>query len=153
MATADDNDDHRLTCCELSANAHFPTHLPSPELLRMHRSAQGWMIAFVGLLAGLPPAILSADESLPFSRVESLFQKHCYSCHGMEKPKGELRIDKLDPDIVKGSDRDRWIEVMDRLKFGDMPPESALALKREDRELMLAWIAQGRHQSELVKRE
>ena len=153
MATADDNEDNRLTWCVLSANVHSPTRLPSPELLRMHHSAQGWMIAFVGLLAGLPPAVLRADESLPFSRVESLFRKHCYACHGIEKPKGELRIDKLDPDIVKGSDRDRWIDVMDRLEFGDMPPETAPALKREDRELMMAWIAQGRHQSDLVKRE
>ena len=42
---------------------------------------------------------------------------------------------------------------MDRLEFGDMPPETAPALKREDRELMMAWIAQGRRQSDLAKRE
>ena len=119
----------------------------------MHHSAQGWIIAFVGLLAGLRPAVLRADESVPFARVESLFRKHCYSCHGIEKPKGELRIDKLDPDIVKGNDRDHWLDVMDRLEFGDMPPETAPALKKEDRELMMAWIAQGRRQADLAKRQ
>jgi hypothetical protein len=119
----------------------------------MRHSAQGWIIAFVGLLAGFPPAVLRADEPLTFSRVESLFRQHCYSCHGIEKPKGELRIDKLDPDLVKGSDRDHWFDVMDRLALGDMPPEAAPALKREDRELMMAWIKQGRQQSDLVKRD
>src|SRR5262245_35578338 len=119
----------------------------------MHHSAQGWIIAFVALLAGLSPGFLQADESVPFSRVEPLFRTHCYACHGIERPKGELRIDKLDPDLAKGSDRDHWLDVMDRLTLGDMPPESAPALKREDRESMMAWIAQGRRQSDLTKRE
>src|SRR5262245_21253920 len=119
----------------------------------MHHSAQGWIMAFVALFAGLSPAFLTADESVPFSRVESLFRTHCYACHGIERPKGELRIDKLDPDIAKGSDHDHWLDVMDRLALGDMPPEAAPALKREDRESMIAWIAQGRRQSDLVKRE
>jgi mono/diheme cytochrome c family protein len=119
----------------------------------MHHSAPGWIVALVGLLAGLAPVVLRADESLSFSQVESLFRQHCYSCHGIEKPKGKLRIDKLDPDIVKGGDRDRWLGVFERLEFGDMPPESAPALKREDRQLMMAWIAKGRQQSGQAKQQ
>lgn len=111
------------------------------------------MIACIAFLTGLLPGFLRADESLTFSRVESLFRTHCYSCHGSDKPKGALRIDKLDPDIIKGRDREHWLDVMDRLEFGDMPPESSPALKREDRELMMAWIAQGHRQSDLTKRE
>ena len=62
-----------------------------------------------------------------------------------------MRIDKLDPDFVKGNDGDHWRDVMDRLEFGDMPPEKAPALRKEDRELMTAWIAQGHRQAELAK--
>src|SRR5262245_25724366 len=148
MASADDNKDNCLTLRQVNVNVHSPNCPPSPRLLRMHHSARGWIIAFVALLAGLPPEFLHADESVPFSRVEALFRTHCYSCHGIEKPKGQLRIDKLDPDVAKGSDRDHWLDVMDRLAFGDMPPEAAPALKREDRALMMAWIAQGSRQSE-----
>src|SRR5262245_16911241 len=117
----------------------------------MHHSAQGWIVAFVALCAALSPAFLQADESVPFSRVEPPFRTHCYACHGVEKPKGELRIDKLDPDVANGSDLDHWLDVIDRLAFGDMPPEAAPALKMEDRELMMAWIAQGRRQSGLLE--
>src|SRR3954453_4292182 len=117
----------------------------------MPHSAQGWILALVALLAGSRPAALRADEPVPFSRVQSLFQEHCYSCHGIEKPKGELRIDKLDPDLVKGNDGDDWLVVMERLEFGDMPPEKEPALKKEDRELMTAWIAQEQRQAELAK--
>jgi mono/diheme cytochrome c family protein len=117
----------------------------------MKHSARGWILAFTVLLAGFSPAALCADDSIPFARVQALFQKHCYACHGIEKPKGKLRIDKLDPDFVKGNDRDDWLVVMDRLAFGDMPPEKAPALRKEDRELMTAWIAQGHRQAELAK--
>src|SRR3954468_10547263 len=117
----------------------------------MPHSAQGWILASVALLAGFRPAALRADDSIPFVRVQSLFQKHCYSCHGIEKPKGKFRIDKLDSDFVKGNDGDQWLVVMDRLEFGDMPPEEEPALRKEDRELMTAWIAQGHRRAELAK--
>src|SRR6185295_1278002 len=102
MASTDDNGDHCLTW--VNETVHSPNRPPSSELLRMRDSRQGWMIALLALVAGLAPAVLQAEEPLPFSRVEPLFRTHCYSCHGIEKPKGELRIDKLDPDLVKGSD-------------------------------------------------
>src|SRR5262249_25096310 len=124
---------------------------PRPELLPMHHSAQGWFLAFIALLSGFRPAALHADDSIPYARVQSLFQKHCYSCHGIEKPKGKLRIDKLDSDFVKGKDGDHWLVVMDRLEFGDMPPEKEPALRDEDRALMTAWIAQGQRRAELAK--
>lgn len=117
----------------------------------MHHPATGWIFAIVALLAGFRPAALRADESIPFARVQSLFQKHCSSCHGIEKPKGKLRLDKLDPDLVHGKDGDRWLVVKDRLEFGDMPPEEEPALGEKDRELMTAWIAQGHRQAELAK--
>ena len=93
----------------------LPNHPPGPELIRMHHSSQGWIFAFAALLIGFAPAALRADDSIAGARVESLFRKHCYSCHGIEKPKGKFRIDKLDPDFRKGIDGDRWLAVMDRL--------------------------------------
>ena len=122
-------------------------HLAIRRHLAVRRPPGRWMCARVASR----PAALRADESVPFSRVQSLFQKHCYRCHGIEKPKGGLRIDKLDPDLVKGKDGDDWLVVMDRLEFGDMPPEKEAALRKEDRELLTAWIAQGHRQAELAK--
>src|SRR5215475_1962744 len=100
-----------------------------PELRRL-----AWMLVVAALLAGT--STLRADEDIPFSRVAPLFQKHCHGCHGVEKPKGDLRIDKLDPDFVKGKDADHWRDVMDRLNFGDMPPAKEPALKKEERDVM-----------------
>ena len=111
-----------------------------------------WMFAFAGCLLGAEME-LRADESIPFARVAPLFQKHCQGCHGSEKAKGKLRIDKLDPDFVKGNDGDHWRDVLDRLNFGDMPPASEPALKKEDRELLTAWLEQERRRAALAKNQ
>jgi mono/diheme cytochrome c family protein len=89
----------------------------------------------------------AAADLIPFSRVAPLFEKHCYSCHAGDKPKGELRIDRLNPDLIQGKDGDHWREVLDRLNFGDMPPETEPALSPEDRELMVSWLVQERRRA------
>ena len=105
------------------------------------------ILACLALLAGMGSTASLADEPIAFERVESLFRKHCYACHGVEEGEGELRIDQLDPSFAQAKDSEHWLAVMDRLEFGDMPPESEPVLKKEDRELMMAWIAQRSRQS------
>ena len=111
-------------------------------MLTSRRSAPGWIFSFVALLAAGAPPALRADEPIAFEKVAPLFQTHCYKCHGVDKAKGKLRIDKLDADFLKGSDADHWRDVLDRLNFGDMPPAKEPAVSKEDRELMTGWIVQ-----------
>jgi mono/diheme cytochrome c family protein len=111
-----------------------------------------WMILVVAALAS-GPASVRADEPIPFDRVAPLFQKHCHGCHGSEKAKGDLRIDKLNPDFIKGSDGDHWRDVLDRLNFGDMPPAKAPPLAKEDRERMTTWLNQERRRAALAKNQ
>jgi len=110
-----------------------------------------WILAPFALL--VVATALCADEPIPYARVAPLFQKYCYSCHGVEMAKGKLRIDKLNPDLVNGKDGDHWREVHDRLNFGDMPPAKAPALNKEDRELMTSWLAQERRKASLAKNQ
>ena len=119
----------------------------------MHHFSFRSGVMYVALLAGFLAVELRADEPVNFERVAPLFQKHCYSCHSAEKPKGKLRIDQLDSKFVQGSDDEHWREVRQRLEFGDMPPETEPAVKFEDRELMVAWIAQGLRQSGSAKKQ
>lgn len=107
----------------------------------------------VGIFAGLGPAALRAAENIPFERVAPLFQKHCNRCHGVEKAKGKLRIDKLDPDFIKGKDLDHWRDVLDRLNFGDMPPASEPAVEKADRDLITAWLTQEHRRAALAKNQ
>src|SRR5262245_43924023 len=101
----------RLHYCLRLAQARFFDIDPPVELLKMvtlRRSLPRWLFAFAGCLLGTGTATLRADEVIPFARVAPLFKQHCHRCHGPEKAQGKLRIDKLNPDFVKGNDGDHW---------------------------------------------
>ena len=114
-----------------------------------HRS--GTVFVLVAWLAGSGPAPVRSDEPVPFARVAPILQKHCQACHGPAQAKGDLRLDKLDPDLVKGKDGDRWREVLDQVNSGDMPPASAKAMPKEDRELLVNWLVQERRKAGLAR--
>lgn len=73
-------------------------------------------------------AILVASSSLtgavraaePF---DAFLEKHCISCHGPKKEKGDLRIDQLSRDFKVGADAHHWAEMIEQVNSGDMPPK------------------------------
>ncbi|SVD70375.1 uncharacterized protein METZ01_LOCUS423229, partial [marine metagenome] len=73
-------------------------------------------LSFIFLLA--TGTALSAAE--PF---EAFLGKHCVSCHGPKKQKGDLRMDKLSRDFKVGADGHLWAEIVERINAGEMPPE------------------------------
>jgi len=54
---------------------------------------------------------------------EAFLEKHCISCHGPEKEKGDLRLDKLSRDFKLGADSHHWAEVIENVNSGEMPPK------------------------------
>src|SRR5437868_4294363 len=63
------------------------------------------------------PAKLYAAQVRPF------LEAHCQECHRGEKPKGEFRLDQLDPAFVAKTAEERWEKVLEQLKAGSMPPK------------------------------
>lgn len=73
------------------------------------------MVAWIACL------VFSAAPA-PAEVVQSFVATHCKSCHSGAKPKGSLSLEKYDPaTIVK--QRKAWIQSLDRVRGGDMPPE------------------------------
>lgn len=66
---------------------------------------------------GLAGAVRSAE---PF---DLFLEKHCVSCHGPDKMKGDLRIDQLSRDFKLGADTHHWAEVIEQVNSGEMPPK------------------------------
>jgi hypothetical protein len=54
---------------------------------------------------------------------EGFLAKHCVSCHGPKKKKGDLRLDQLSRDFKTGMDGQIWAEVVEKINAGEMPPE------------------------------
>ncbi|MCX6851223.1 MAG: c-type cytochrome, partial [Verrucomicrobia bacterium] len=67
--------------------------------------------------SGLPDAVCAAE---PY---DAFLQKHCISCHGPKKEKGDLRIDQLSRDFKLGADTHHWAEMIEQVNSGEMPPK------------------------------
>ncbi len=82
------------------------------------------------------PAVASAGSYETVLR--PFLAKYCVSCHGPNKQKADLRLDRLDPDLVNGSDADMWQEVLDLINISEMPPKDAKSQpKRSERQAIV----------------
>lgn len=80
------------------------------------------------LAADAPPAATSATPSPTTSKafaeqVQPFFKQHCVRCHGHEKTEAKLRLDTISADFLNRPTADHWVEILDRMNLGEMPPE------------------------------
>src|SRR5215211_7811392 len=110
------------------------------------------------LVAGflVAPAVPSraADKVDFVKQIEPIFKETCYSCHGPEKQKGKLRLDSPEA-FKKGGEDGSVITAGDPAKsdlyrritlphdHDDIMPPKGDPLKKEQTELVAAWIKQG----------
>ncbi|MDA0350275.1 MAG: DUF1587 domain-containing protein, partial [Verrucomicrobia bacterium] len=72
--------------------------------------------------------------------IEPVLKETCYKCHGEKKQKGDFRIDTLNPDLFRGGDVNWWLDVMDVVTNGEMPPEDEEEMTDEDRSTVIEWL-------------
>ena len=66
---------------------------------------------------------LDPDLATFKSMIAPLVSKHCTACHGAKKQKGDVRLDTVDGDLVKGKSISLWKDVLHRIETGEMPLE------------------------------
>src|SRR5437764_10764728 len=97
------------------------------------------LIAAALLLAFGPVA--GANDTLYDTRVRPFLARHCLECHGGEKPKGDLRLDRLGPDFADEANRGRWLAVLERVRSGEMPPKSKPRPPADEVRELSDWIS------------
>ncbi|MGZ0174398.1 MAG: DUF1592 domain-containing protein [Planctomycetales bacterium] len=99
-------------------------------------------------------AILNANLAYFKESVGPILNKSCLVCHGAEKSEGRLRVDKLNPDLLTGSDVERWREVYNVLSNSEMPPEDEpdYALADADRGNIVDWLSGELNKASLIRR-
>jgi len=106
-----------------------------------------------GVLAAAPPAAPAAGPVEFVRDIQPIFAQHCYSCHGPEKPKGGLRLDRK-PDALAGGDSGRVIvpgrsaasllvHLVGGLDPDRLMPPKGERLTPKQISLLRAWIDQG----------
>jgi hypothetical protein len=91
-------------------------------------------------LLGLAAAALLAQADGE-RQVRDFFKAHCTECHDADTHKKDLRLDTLAADFADRSLRDRWGQIHDRIRLGEMPPAKHPQPKPEEVKPVLAWIA------------
>lgn len=84
--------------------------------------------------------------------VRPLLAKYCFDCHGEEKQKADLRMDRLDPDLVKGDDAETWHDVLDQLNLGEMPPAKAKQPSAAELDVIVNWATKALKQAAEARR-
>ena len=81
-----------------------------------------------------------ADQKAFEDKVRPILAERCFGCHGPEKQKGKLRLDQLDPDMVKGIGGETWHDALNQVNLGEMPPEDEPQLTPAERTTLTQWL-------------
>lgn len=115
------------------------------------RSRRRWTVAAVALLltvgalwgarvAASPDGPATARDAEYEAQVRPFLARHCLACHGAEKPKGDLRLDRLAPDFADDAARAHWSGVLQRVRAGEMPPKGKPRPTAQEIQALSAWI-------------
>lgn len=74
--------------------------------------------------------------------VGAFLEQHCLACHGEKKQKGGVRFDSLKPDFSSRAEAEQWLNAMDSVNAGDMPPEEKPRPGAAEIGAFTGWIAE-----------
>jgi hypothetical protein len=105
-------------------------------------------LAWLVLLALPAPAQSPATASSPrpavnFARqVAPLLRQYCTDCHGGDKPRAGVALDRYRDDITAAGDLVTWEKVQKALRDGSMPPAKKKQPTPAERDLLAAFLDQ-----------
>ena len=84
--------------------------------------------------------------------VKPVLDQSCVRCHGAESQEGNIRIDTLDPDLLRGNDVERWLEVLAVMSNGEMPPADEPRIADKERSAVVDWLSAELQTASAVRR-
>ncbi len=81
------------------------------------------------------------DEATFRSAVKPFFAQHCTSCHDGDLSEGDLRLDNLAANFSDRTPAGHWVEVLDRINLGEMPPENEPRPDPNELAIVTQWIS------------
>ncbi len=72
--------------------------------------------------------------------VRPFLAKHCVACHDEREARAGFRVDRLGVDLAEAGVADAWLEVMDKINLGEMPPKDEPRPDAETSFVVVTWI-------------
>src|SRR5687767_13896450 len=91
-----------------------------------HPMAARYLLPCLGLFlfasAGYSASSEQRTDAAGFATIVRPFvEKHCVSCHGEKKQKGDLRLDTLANDFLDPATAEKWAHVVNTVNSREMP--------------------------------
>ncbi|MDB4419341.1 DUF1592 domain-containing protein [Rubripirellula sp.] len=101
-------------------------------------------------LTGVPKANLEQYRSV----IQPLLKSKCLACHGPDEEHANLRIDRINPNLLTGESIERWREIYKVLSNSEMPPEDepTYAMTDIQRKTLVGWISTEMNKASFVRR-
>ncbi len=68
------------------------------------------------------------------------FAQYCHGCHAGAEPKGDFHIDTLAQDFADKENRRQWLNVVQQLRAGTMPPTGKPRPAKDQTKDLTDWI-------------
>jgi hypothetical protein len=72
--------------------------------------------------------------------IRPFLARHCFDCHGEDSAEGEFRLDQLPAEFAASDHAESWLDVLKKLKAGEMPPQDEPRPDRADMDQVTDWI-------------
>ena len=95
---------------------------------------------------------LSAEAIYYKSHIQPIIKTHCYECHGVEKQKGDMRLDTLNWNMVNSIDAESWHAALNVINLGEMPPKKKKQLEDDERRTLVDWMTENLEKAAVAKR-
>jgi mono/diheme cytochrome c family protein len=88
------------------------------------------------------PPVLNAASTNGFEQIVKPFlAENCFPCHGDKKHKKDLNFQAITSVTSLIDDRDRWEDVVLKLRNREMPPDDEPQPPEHQRQAVAAWVA------------
>jgi mono/diheme cytochrome c family protein len=99
-----------------------------------------WIACF--LMIGFGMSVEAADANTPAlpAQPQAFLTQHCQTCHSGDKPKGKFHLNSLATDFDSRANRERWLQVLEQVKSGIMPPADQPRPTAQEIQAIAKWI-------------
>jgi cytochrome c5 len=94
----------------------------------------------LGLGVLIAANVSGADAKPTEDLSRKFFEQYCHACHTGSQPKGEFRVDALSQDFASKENREKWLNVIEQLKTGTMPPKGKPRALPDEAQALIDWI-------------
>jgi len=128
--------------------------LPTLQEARTAGRTKSLFLKETGKTVESTPAIPAPNLDHFQKSIASVLTQKCVACHGPDSTMANLRVDRLNPDLLTGPDVDRWRGIYKVLSNAEMPPadEPDYHLADIDRQNIVDWLSEEMRKASIVRR-